>query len=385
MVDDMDDALNAAALEVQRLAAQAQAELMRLIANTDALLTVQQAKTIQQQFNAAFVELLAARLNAAPATGARDVWDVRMVKEMRVGDVSLSQRLYNNASETAHHVAALVREHAQGKMQARELALRLYDGYDPKDGIQRPLEGAARAKLPHALRQLTANPVDRAALQQVFEQGQRYAQSLKTEPLKAAYLQALKAWERDKGAAALERALSVAHKEKTRYMANRIAQTELARAYQHAVAAEVMADETVSVVQVQMSASHPVFDVCDMHSKADLWGLGPGLYPKGKAPVPPYHPHCRCKLRPRHTITAAMAREKSGGEVAYLRSLPVDDAVKVAGSRARLQRLLNGEDFDDVVNDGRDALYRLERLGVVGQAQKVANAHPGLGRDVILY
>lgn len=367
----MDSELNAAALEVQRLAAEAQAELMRLIALSDTLLTVQQAKAVQQQFNAAFVQLLAARLNNVPATGPRDVWDVRMVREMKVGDVSLSQRLYANASQTAQHVAALVREHAQGKMQARELAIRLYDGYNPKDGIVRPLEGAARAKLPKALKQLTANPIDRAALQQVFEQGQRYAQSLKTEPLKAAYLQALKAWEKGKGAAALERGLEIAHKEKTRYMANRIAQTELARAHQHAVADALMADDTISVVQVQMSASHPVFDVCDLHSKADLWGLGPGCYPKEKAPKPPWHPHCRCRIRSKPSLQAAMAREAPGGEAAYLRSLPVGDAIKIAGSRARLQRLLNGEKFDDVVNEGRDAMYRLERLGAMQLPAKV--------------
>lgn len=356
----MDDELDAAAREVNRLAVVAQAELMRLIQESGTLIAVQQVKTIQQNFNAAFVDLMVACLNHVPQG---DVWDVRMVKAMKVGDVSLSQRLYANAQQTSQHVAALVKEHAQGKMQARELAIRLYDGYDPKDGIVRPLEGAARAKLPKALKQLTANPVDRASLQKVFEQGQRYAQALKTEPLKAAYLQVLKAWEQDKGAAALERSMEIAHKEKTRYMANRIAQTELARAHQHALADTLMADETISVVQVQMSAAHPMADVCDLHSKADLWGLGPGCYPKEKAPKPVYHPFCRCRLRSRPSLTAAMAREKPGGEAAYLRSLPINEAAKIAGSRTRLQRILNGEKFDEVVNAGRDALYRLERLG----------------------
>lgn len=359
----MDEELNAAALEVQRMAAQAQAELMRLIALTDTLLTVQQVKTIQQRFNAAFVDLMVARLNNVPNSG--NVWDVRMVKAMKVGDLSLSQRLYTNASQTASHVAALVKEHAQGQMQARELAIRLYDGYNAKDGIVRPLEGAARAQLPKALKQLTANPVDRAALQQVFEQGQRYAQTLKTEPLKAAYLQALKAWEDGKGFAPLQRGLEIAHREKTRYVANRIAQTELARAHQHALADTLMADETISVVQVQMSAAHPKTDICDLHSKADLFNLGPGNYPKSKAPKPPFHPFCRCRLRSRPSLTEAIAREKPGGDAAYLRSLPTKEAIQIAGSRNRLQKLLNGEKLDDVVNEGRDALYRLERLGAI--------------------
>lgn len=360
----MDEELDAAAREVQRLAAEAQAELMRLIQVSSTLLTVQKVKTIQQGFNSAFVDLMTARLNNVPNSG--NVWDVRMVKDMKVGDVSLSQRLYTNAQQTSQHVAALVKEHAQGQMQARDMAIRLYDGYNPKDGIVRPLEGAAaRAKLPKALKQLTANPVDRAALQKVFEQGQNYARALKTEPLKAAYLQALTTWEKDKGAASLERALEIAHKEKTRYMANRIAQTELARAHQHALADTLMADETISVVQVQMSASHPIFDVCNLHANADLWGLGPGCYPKEKAPKPTYHPFCRCRIRSRPSLQAAMARETPGGEAAYLRSLPIGQAAKIAGSRTRLEQILNGAKFDDVVNAGRDSLYRLERMGDV--------------------
>ena len=364
----MDEELNAAALEVKRLATEAQAELMRLIALTDTLLSVQKVKTIQQKFNASFTELLAQRLTSA---GTGDVWDVRMVKDMKVGDVSLAKRLYTNATQTSNEVAAIVKEHAKGNMQARDLAIRLYDGYDPKDGIKRPLEGRARAKLPNALKQLTANPVDRAALQQVYEQGQRYAATLKTEPLKAAYLQALKAWEKDKGAGALSRALDIAHKEKTRYMANRIAQTELARAHQHALADELMADTTIDVVQVKMSAAHPLTDICDLHSKADLFNLGPGCYPKARAPKPPFHPHCKCRLRSRPDLMASAAREKPGGEAAYLREVGVVQASRIMGSRAKLQRMLNGAKLDDVVNAAKNPLYRFQRLGDVAKVPVV--------------
>jgi len=73
------------------------------------------------------------------------------VLHMPVGEAPLSQRLYQHAQQTGHEVAAIVRQHAQGLHDARALALRLYDGYNPKDGIRRPLEGAARAELPKAL------------------------------------------------------------------------------------------------------------------------------------------------------------------------------------------------------------------------------------------
>lgn len=37
---------------------------------------------------------------------------------------------------------------------------------------------------------------------------------------------------------------------------------------------------------------HPVFDVCEMYSKANMYNLGSGIYPKAKIPPLPAHPHC---------------------------------------------------------------------------------------------
>ena len=364
MIEQTPD-LDAAALDVQRLANEAQAELDALIAKNGTA-TAAQVLAIQTRFDAAFLQTMARHMSVA--TG--DPWNVRMAGEIKVGNISLSASLYANAQQTANEVAALVRLHANGINQARDLAIRLYDGYHPGDGITRPLEGAARAKLPQALRQLTANATDRASLQAVYEQGMRYAANLKTEALKAAYLGALKTWDKDKGAAALARALDIAHREKTRYMANRIAQTELARAHQKAVAETLMADATIDVVQVLMSAAHPKMDVCALHAKANLFDLGPGCYPKGRGPVPPYHCFCRCRLRSRPDLQAAHAREKPGGEAAYLRSLSPKDAAKVMGGKPKLQRMLNGEKFDTVINSTKDPLYRLERMGAMGPETK---------------
>ena len=48
----------------------------------------------------------------------------------------------------------------------------------------------------------------------------------------------------------------------------------------------------------RMSQSHPVTDICDLYAGADLYGMGPGVFPKGKVPELPAHPHCMCYLRP---------------------------------------------------------------------------------------
>ena len=35
-----------------------------------------------------------------------------------------------------------------------------------------------------------------------------------------------------------------------------------------------------------------------MYAEADLYGMGPGIFPKDKVPTLPVHPNCMCHLRP---------------------------------------------------------------------------------------
>ena len=115
-------------------------------------------------------------------------------------------------------------------------------------------------------------------------------------PLGAAYSEAcseaFNAWTDGAGQDALHRKLKLAQQEKNRYFANRIAQTELARAHQARVAAEFMADETIDLLEVRINPKHPKADICDVHARANLFGLGPGCYPKARTPRPPYHSFC---------------------------------------------------------------------------------------------
>lgn len=76
-------------------------------------------------------------------------------------------------------------------------------------------------------------------------------------------------------------------------------------------------------------------------------------------------------------MTAAGAREAPGGGATYLRSLPLDEAARVMGSRERLQRVLSGAGIDDVINAGKDPLYRLARLGDGGGHALVAGRNGG--------
>lgn len=315
-------------------------------------------RAVQVEFGGAFAEQLAVAFSDMLQRSI----GVAEVRALPVGEISLSRRLYLHSVTTAAEVLALVREHAKGVTQARELSLALYDGYSPEDGIKRPLEGRARAELPKALRSLTEDPTARRELTALQVRGQQQAARVKSEALRAAYSEAFKAWEDGAGAEALQRKLEIAQREKNRFFANRIAQTELARAHQAQVARELMDDELTTVVQVKMNPAHPRTDICDLHASADLWGLGPGCYPKEKAPAPPFHPFCWCRLKMRPALDAKDAKRAPNGEAGFLRLLTDEQAAQVMGSRSRADEVLGGTPARTVINRGVERAYRLATL-----------------------
>lgn len=97
---------------------------------------------------------------------------------------------------------------------------------------------------------------------------------------------------------AAQRALQNAIQEKSRYVAERIARTEAARARYDAFIARYGEDEDVVAYQWKLGSRHPAEDICDMYAKADLYGLGKGIFPQDAAPVNPAHPHCLCHYAP---------------------------------------------------------------------------------------
>lgn len=360
----------ALALAVERRAQQAYEELLaKLDEGVDPRIAIAQ---VQKSFDGEF----AGELAAAFSTVLQLSVSVGSVLAMPVGEVVLSRRLWALNGEMVNQVSGLIRQHAQGLQSAQTLARQLYDGYNPIDGVQRPLEGAARAKLPKALQALTSTPQTRESLARVLEQGQQLAARLKSETLKAGYLEAVQAWVDGEGKQALAQRLWVAQREKNRYTADRIAQTELARAHQAKVGQEFMADGSISVVQVRINPAHPVTDICDLHARADLFGLGAGCYPKAKAPRPPFHPHCWCRLSSRPDLMAgADTAERKGAVQAYLKTLSSYEAARVMGSKERLLDVMQrGKSVDAVVNAGRDPMYHLARLG--GMDNLAMKIHP---------
>ena len=207
--------------------------------------------------------------------------------------MKLSTRLHGTDAAMRQSIVSAIESQVKAGTNWVQLARKLYDGYGFPETIK-------RADLPEYMDRLvkaaqTANPGDLAGVKRLARIAKRNIDKLAqndapTRALKAAYVQL---WEKaQKGSQkALSNAIEVAVNEKSRYYAERIARTELSRSWSEGFWVKHYDDPDVAAVRWKLGSRHPKFDICDMHAKADLYGMGPGTYPKGANPPHPAHPH----------------------------------------------------------------------------------------------
>lgn len=192
-----------------------------------------------------------------------------------------------------------IKEQLKQGAHAMKSARALYDGYNTTDNVVR------KQMLPKYLqdvvnfsRRSDLGKNDVIALQKLVRKARRVVDRLAQNgapdrALKTSYKELLDAVEScsDK---ALKRAIRTAVEEKSRYVAERIARTESARAWYQGFLKDTMDDPDVVAYRWVESTRHPTEDICDEYAKVDAYGLGPGIFPKDKAPELPAHPHCLC-------------------------------------------------------------------------------------------
>jgi hypothetical protein len=134
----------------------------------------------------------------------------------------------------------------------------------------------------------------RKALNRSMAQVNRLARAgAPTRSLKAAYQGVIKAT--TKGSeAAIQKAVDVAVREKMRYNADRLARDQMTKAHIQAEYSEVLDDPQVIGMGYDLNAGHPRTDICDLHTKANLHGMGPGRHPLNHLPPFPFHIGCIC-------------------------------------------------------------------------------------------
>ena len=191
--------------------------------------------------------------------------------------VLLYSMLYSNAKGVNKKVATILNENFKAKRTIKDTAMRIYDGYNSNvDNLD------VKKGLPKYLLE------DRDAMRQIDK--------LTNKRLKETYK---KVYENLKGLdeKALKKAMWVALQEKSRYYANRIAQTEGARSRNLNRAVEYMEDDEIEYVKFEMSSAHKIVDICNYYASLDV-GYGAGIVKKESMRVLPLHPHCHCRYTP---------------------------------------------------------------------------------------
>ncbi len=112
----------------------------------------------------------------------------------------------------------------------------------------------------------------------------------------------------------------------------RVFRTELNRAHGEAYQHGAGTNPDVIGMKFNLSPNHPRYDICDLHAKANLHGLGPGVYPVGQTPWPA-HPNTMSYLTAvfRDEVSAA---DRAGRQAPldWLRGLTAEQQEQVLGA-----------------------------------------------------
>lgn len=122
----------------------------------------------------------------------------------------------------------------------------------------------------------------------------------------------------------------------------RVARTELNRAHINAYEAGAFSHPDVVGTRFLLSPNHPKHDICDMHAHANIYGLGPGVYPKGKNPCPA-HPNTLSYTEAvfKDEVTAE-DRQGKQGRLQWLNDQPAGVQESVLNSRKKRIALEKG-------------------------------------------
>ena len=112
---------------------------------------------------------------------------------------------------------------------------------------------------------------------------------------------------------------------------------------------------------------HPRTDICDYYAGVDKYGLGAGVYPKDKAPVPPYHPFCRCQMIPKYADEYSKPKLNADADKEYLEGLKEWQRARILGSKDKANEALKTGDINSVFNAMKPARYKVKSIDEVAK------------------
>ena len=243
------------------------------------------------------------------------------LKTQFAGGANLSDRLHS--ADAKRIINATLQEAIQRKNNAyafaRELTSRGAVSFD---------------KFPRALRDVIDMPDSTQAMQDAAN----YVKSLSgieesSERLKKAYsnlLEAVKTGDAEVIAKATKRAVNG----KVAYHNKRIARSEFARSYEMTFNRTIDAEDRIVGYRVLLSSRHPRYDQCNIYAEADLYGYGPGVYPKDIGAEIPFHPNCLCSKVPVMRFKEGSGRYSDDRMKEYIGGLSEEKRKSIIGSTA---------------------------------------------------
>ena len=209
------------------------------------------------------------------AEAKAEIKKVLLKKPWSADGMNLSERLHGVDKVLRQNIISTVTASVNNSDSVIDMARKLYDGYNSGKAVIKP------ADLPEYLKKLVrqarfAMQGDASGLSKlgVLQAAQRLRNPdrLTTKALKRAYKDLVEA------CAKLE-----------------IARTESARAWHEGYMADSDNDDDVAGFKYTLSSAHKrkPYDICDVYANADF-GFGKGIWPKGRQPEIPVHPHCMC-------------------------------------------------------------------------------------------
>lgn len=299
-------------------------------------------------------------------------WRTRLADKWDASGMKLSEKLHGASQAMRNNIINTIQEQMRKNRSWTDMAKALYEGYGADSDVLRKQDIPAYLQ---AVRRATGGDkkavrAQEKALNNIARMAKRGAPN---KALKSAYNEFLNSVQNGTEEQ-IEKACRVAMEEKARYVAERIARTEMARAWADGFWSQVQGDNDVVAVQFKLSTRHPLFDICDMFAKADMFGLGAGVFPKNKIPAIPVHPHCLCRYTELYEGEANMAKEREQVKRAgdkWLKGLPEVRRMQVLGVRGA-EEWENGGNWQGIIHGWaglREADTRLRGI----QVREMAN------------
>ena len=157
----------------------------------------------------------------------------------------------------------------------------------------------------------------------------------------------------------------------------RVFRTEINRAHILAYRNAAFEDDSIIGTKFLLSSNHRVKDICDMHARANVYGLGPGVYPRDKSPLPA-HPNTLSY----ETVVFdddITQEDKDGKEtrIDWLIQQPDDVQVSVLRSEKKRQALVSGHLTESQIRTPWRVLEpRYKRQGIDTEFQNAAPYSP---------